>query len=138
MVSRGKINSMWKFNKGNLTLKLITHPKYEVDLERCNTSVEVLDWIIQVSRKVWATDEMIGSLVRQMDRCLAIQENICGCGVDKPFNARKWLLSTKGREHRYLTDEVLTKYLKKRSKGCAVVSVEAIMEATKDALRDMQ
>ena len=127
---------MWKFEK-NLTLNLTEQPGYQIDLERCNSSAQILDWIIQVSKKTWAGNEIVGSLVKHLDRCLHIQGNICSCGSDQNFNARKWLLSKQGREHRYLTEEVLRRYLRKYAKGCGVVSMKDIMAATRDALKDM-
>ena len=93
--------------------------------------------IIQVSKKTWAKDEIVGSLVKQLDRCLHLQGNVCSFGCDKAFNARNWLLSKQGRGHRYLTDEVLQRYLGKYSKGCGVISMKDIMAATRDALNDM-
>ena len=37
---------------------------YEVPLEECTTSAQVLDWIAQISKKTWVTDRVIASLVR--------------------------------------------------------------------------
>lgn len=83
--------SLWKYKKSNLTLNLTVRPWYEIDLERCNTSAQVLDWIIQLSKKTWATAEIISDLVKVFDEYLDIQGNICSIG-DCEFNARKWLL----------------------------------------------
>lgn len=60
---------------------------YQVDLERCDTSAQVLDWIIQVSEKRWATDELVGQVVRLLDRALRPQENLCSQGHEQgPIN----------------------------------------------------
>ncbi len=127
---------MWNFKK-NLTLNLTKKPGYQIDLERCNSSAEVLDWIVQVSKKTWATNEIVGSLVKHLDRCLHIQSNMGPGESNKNFNAKKWLLSKKGRERRYLTEEVLGRYLKKYSKDCEMASMKDIMAVTRDALKDM-
>ena len=127
---------MWKFQE-NLTLNLIEHPGYQIDLDRCNSSAQVLDWIVQVSKKNWATDEVVGSLVKELDQALHIQGNLCPCGTDKPFDAKMWLESRKGREHRYLTEKVLQKYLKKSSEDHGFFSMKDLMGATLDALKNM-
>jgi hypothetical protein len=38
--------------------------EYEVDLEQCTTSAQMLDWIFQFASKSWATSEAIGDLVK--------------------------------------------------------------------------
>lgn len=40
---------------------------YDVDLERCNTPAEVLDWIFQVKQKTWCTPEIIFDLLPWWD-----------------------------------------------------------------------
>ena len=37
---------------------------YKVDLEDCSTSAKMLDWIFQVAKKGWATNEVTGDLVK--------------------------------------------------------------------------
>ena len=56
---------------------------YEVDLERCRTSAEVLDWIIQVSQKTWATDARLAGLVRALDEILNPQATLCSFGKER-------------------------------------------------------
>ncbi|MFH1629661.1 MAG: hypothetical protein ABIE47_13180 [Pseudomonadota bacterium] len=128
----------WKFNKKALTLDLEAYPGgYQVDLERCNTSAEVLDWIIQISKKTWATDEILSDLVRQLDQCLHLQKNLCSCGVDKRFNARRWLLSQAGKEHRYVTTEIFDTYLDKIRTNPCVVSAHEMARAFTQAIVEM-
>lgn len=67
----------WTLNVGVYTLE---HDDYEVDLEQCTTSAEVLDWIAQVATKPWATDEVIAGLVRALNDVLAPQEHLCSSG----------------------------------------------------------
>lgn len=68
-VTHGRRWGRWEYNKSNLTLVFKSSEgwEYEVDLERCDTSSGILDWILQVSQKEWATPEDIGNLVRALD-----------------------------------------------------------------------
>ncbi len=78
----------WTFNRSNLTLE---HPNsYWVDLERCNTSAEMLDWIFQVNTKGWATPEVIAGLVHALRDLLHPQANLCSMGVERgPINPER-------------------------------------------------
>ena len=87
--------SLWAYQESNLTLNLTVAPHYYIDLERCNSSAQILDWIIQVSKKPWATDEILSALVRALDGYLDIQGNISSMGVDHKFNARKWTMGNR-------------------------------------------
>lgn len=67
----------------NATTRTIEHENtYQVDLDRCRTSAEVLDWIVQISHKSWADEACIGYLVRALDGVIKIQATICPSGVD--------------------------------------------------------
>ncbi len=46
---------------------------YEVDLATCDTGAEVLDWILQIDGKSWASAEDVGYLVRALSDILSIQ-----------------------------------------------------------------
>lgn len=56
---------------------------YRIDFARCDTSAEVLDWIIQISKKTWATDELLGKVIRLIDQALRPQENLCCQGKEQ-------------------------------------------------------
>ena len=43
---------------------------YPIDLERCDRSSEVLDWIAQIAGKDWATDECLAGLIHALDDIL--------------------------------------------------------------------
>lgn len=65
--------SPWDFNEEALTLELYEPLPdggrrfiYEVDLERCTTPAQVLDWIIDNTREVWEDDTRLASLVRDL------------------------------------------------------------------------
>ncbi len=76
----------WRFNPETLVLELFNadgHSVYEVDLERCQTSAEMLDWIMQVQKKTWATDETTAALVRALHVLLRPQANLCSDGTER-------------------------------------------------------
>lgn len=74
----------WRFKKD----LILHHTKtgYEIDLNECNTSAEILDWIFQVAGKSWATDKTIADLIRALEDLIDPQQNICSWGVDRPFD----------------------------------------------------
>jgi len=81
-VLAGKVKwGPWHYRPDNLTL--VHDDGYDVDLERCRTSAEVLDWIAQVSGKDVVYDEKdVGHLVRALDEMLGLQARLCGGGQD--------------------------------------------------------
>jgi hypothetical protein len=56
--------------------------EYDVDLESCTTSAEMLDWIVQFSKKTWATSEAVGDLVKILNKLLRPQGTLCSFGVE--------------------------------------------------------
>ena len=65
---------------------------YDIDLSALTTSAQILDWIAQVSRKTWATPQIVGDMVRLLDAILGLQENYCSFGIERgPFNAGQLL-----------------------------------------------
>lgn len=53
--SKGKV--VW--NKKLQTLELYVYPNgswYEIDLERCKTKEEIMDWIFHLTEKTWYKD----------------------------------------------------------------------------------
>lgn len=71
----------WEFIERNLTLVLRgnkenTNDHYEIDLERCRSGDEVLNWICQIHEKIWADNDVLADLVRALDRCLNLQRNV--------------------------------------------------------------
>jgi hypothetical protein len=85
----------WRLNpKDPLCLEYLEHPGddhwlYYVDLERCRTSAEVLDWLCQVSQKTWATSEDVGDLLRALDH-LAGRLQSCMCGFGEEHGPVDW------------------------------------------------
>lgn len=79
-----KSKKEWVFNEKDLTLE---HPAsgYYVDLDRCDSTAEVLDWIVQVASKPWATPRTVGALVKELDALLGLQESYCSGGRAQPL-----------------------------------------------------
>lgn len=83
----------WTFIESNLTLEYKggkEHPEdqYDVDLEECRTSAEMLDYIMQIASKTWANNDMIADLIRALNACLRPQANLCSFGVSKYISLR--------------------------------------------------
>ena len=57
--------------------------EYPVDLTRFTSSAQVLDMIMQVAGKKWATDKCVAGLVRALDDLLQPQAHLCSGGSDK-------------------------------------------------------
>ena len=56
-------------------------PDYYVDLRRITDSAKALDWIVQLSKKSWVTEEDLGFLVKALDYILGFQQRYCGGGI---------------------------------------------------------
>jgi hypothetical protein len=56
---------------------------YEVDLDTCTSSAEILDWIMQIAGKIWADDACLSGLVRALNGILDLQCTVCPHGQDK-------------------------------------------------------
>src|SRR5262249_11209184 len=56
--------------------------EYEVDLEECTTSAQVLDWIWQFAKKSWTSSEAVGDLVKILNKLLRPQATLCSFGVE--------------------------------------------------------
>jgi hypothetical protein len=61
-------------------VRVLRSKHYEVDLDRCTTSAEVLDHICQVVDKTWADDAIVAGLVRALNDVLKPQANLCSFG----------------------------------------------------------
>lgn len=79
----------WQFLSGKkvLVYHLNGRDTYEVDLERCNTSAEILDWLCQVQSKNWCSSWCLAQLLAALDLLSGgLQSNVCSFGRDMPFN----------------------------------------------------
>jgi hypothetical protein len=86
----------------NLTLNIFNGGRevYYIDLERCLSSAQVLDWICQISGKTWAIPALLGLIVKVLDACLYPQANLCSCGIDKTISSEnlKRIIQSRMRE----------------------------------------
>jgi hypothetical protein len=86
MTGRRHAHGRWTFDEQALALDYHDTAGrwlYEVDLKRCRTAAGMLDMIMQVAGKTWATDDVIAGLVRELDRLLAPQATLCSFGYDR-------------------------------------------------------
>ena len=82
----------WRYNADTLALEYYDEDgkyRYGVDLQRCNSSAEVLDWIFQLADKVWCGYECTGHLVQAIRDLL--NRDFCSGGQDRPFDAASYL-----------------------------------------------
>jgi len=88
---KAKLKTSWGRWHLNTDILSLEHSviDYGVDLRRCNSSAEILDWIIQISQKTWASNADIGNLVRALDDIFDIQGHFCGNGRDKENSGEK-------------------------------------------------
>ena len=74
----------WNLDPRQLTLEIekFGGDLYLIPLMKCNSPVEILDWIVKLRRKPWATRQDISDLVDALDDLLDLEENYCGSGLD--------------------------------------------------------
>lgn len=79
-----------RINDRKLTLDIYQNGDwiYDIDLETCNTSAGMLDWIMQVHSKSWCTPALLYEILTFLNiACLQIfdttvQGAICSLGID--------------------------------------------------------
>lgn len=84
----------WQFHQDTMTLEYKNGKKdwwYEVDLDRCKTSAQILDWIFQLHEKTWTDYEDIGHLLDAFDDLSgSVQGAFCSGGREQgPKDWRK-------------------------------------------------
>lgn len=90
----------WKYNPRTHELEINkkyggTSHSYGVDLERCTTSAELLDWIYQVKHKGFIRPDDIADLVYAIDDIFdTVQRRLCSCGDNLIFNPGKYLIES--------------------------------------------
>jgi hypothetical protein len=87
---------LWTYDPATVTIE---HDKeYQVDLERCRTSAETLDWIFQLHNRTWTRPEDVGYLVMAMHALLRPQATLCSMGHDKRIDDVKAVIRSNGFE----------------------------------------
>ncbi len=56
--------------------------RYVIGVDGLSSSAPVLDIIVQVAKKPWASDALVGALVRELNKLLVLQGNYCTVGKD--------------------------------------------------------
>jgi hypothetical protein len=80
----------WTYNGDTFVLTFRkNHWEYEVDLDECRDSAEVLDSIIQVSNKNVMTSGDVGTLVQAINAVLDPQGHMCSNGQNRRIEPRK-------------------------------------------------
>jgi len=83
----------WKYNGRILSLEYDKTPSYDIDLEKCTSGSEVLDWIFQVQGKSWMVVEDVGNLVAALAAIFpGAQGLFCPFGNNKELDASSFLL----------------------------------------------
>ena len=65
--------------------------RYAIDLERCATSAQVLDWLMQMRGKSWCSTTDIGYLADAFRDILDPQANLCSFGASKTLVVTTYL-----------------------------------------------
>jgi len=75
----------WKFDADTLTLNYAPkgHWQYEIDLERCATSAQLLDWVFQIQGKGIFSPKDLADMLEALNDLLRPQANLCSCGQNK-------------------------------------------------------
>ncbi len=72
----------WEFSERERTLKLAKFGYY-IDLMRCTNGAEMLDWIMQVNGKRWASARIIKDMLNALRDILQPQATFCGLERDE-------------------------------------------------------
>ena len=57
-----------EFDRERLVIMIHKPYPYEIDLETCTGSAQVLDWIFQVFKKTWSTPELIYEILEGIEQ----------------------------------------------------------------------
>ncbi|MGC3023341.1 hypothetical protein [Brevibacterium sp. FAM 24630] len=56
---------------------------YQISLDECLTSAQVLDWVFQMRAKTWVTSEEMANLLDAFDDVFEPQSRLCSVGRNK-------------------------------------------------------
>ena len=57
--------------------------EYDIPLDKCNTSAQILDWIYQIYHKSWAKPYDVYNLLRAFNDIADIQHFVCSFGIER-------------------------------------------------------
>lgn len=77
------------------------YERYEVDLEQCLNSAQVLDWIMQITKKGWADDATVAGLARAINDVLDPQAHLCSSGASSNITKTQVAQLAKAAAHRW-------------------------------------
>jgi len=80
-----------ELNKRTLELCITTDDgcEYNIDLERCNNSSELLDWILHINAKTWCTPEILKGVIDVLEDAAHDYFKIDLQGLYCPFGSNK-------------------------------------------------
>lgn len=99
---RGRKDSYAVFDPTSLCILVYNEDRvqvYEIDLERCTTAGQALDWIYQLYHKTWVTPVILRDIIECMDIVFlkifdrGIQGSLCPCGCARYKDGGKYVLS---------------------------------------------
>jgi len=85
----------WVFRSTNLVLQLLAKHNYcvyEIDLEKINSTAQMLDIIFQLNHKrrdpdgIYGNQSLIEDLIQAFDEIFRPQSNCCSWGTEKKFS----------------------------------------------------
>ncbi len=74
-----------------LTYEKAGRTLYRIDLERCGTAAQVLDWLFQLRAKTWCSPTDVGHLANAFRDILDPQANLCSFGRAKVLEVTPYL-----------------------------------------------
>jgi hypothetical protein len=82
----------WTLDAKFMTLDLQSgRHSYQIGLENITDSAHMLDWIFQIQRKTWSTNDIIGDLINAFEDIFSPQGTICGQGIGKTIDSTAFL-----------------------------------------------
>ncbi len=89
----------WHLSVETLELAYVQDQRtfYRIDLERCSTSAEVLDWIFQLRGKSWTRVIDMGHLIDALHDILDPQANLCSWAITKKMDPKAYLRRRYGK-----------------------------------------
>jgi hypothetical protein len=82
----------WTLDAKSLTLDLQSdRHSYQIGLETITDSAQMLDWVFQIRRKRWATNDIVGDLINAFEDIFSPQGCLCGMGVGKTIDSTAFL-----------------------------------------------